>query len=239
MVRVRRLTREGRSAFADYLQQARSNPEVPPPQTLLEDERASAPLEAELSVEQREFDSKRQAGEYFDRRLSGTEISEVRRDSGLWSWLSLFYFDQVCPPDAEGKRKVNQTEQYILIPDWRRYYRHLLMTPWELYRKYPDSARVLLSGTVDTHGDFMEQLASRQEIVTNRGVIDAADRLYYNVDEGRPKRGARSRDRPGNVRRLVEVKQQLDLTFDLYDLQADEILDLLPPEFDHWREADR
>jgi hypothetical protein len=37
------------------------------------------------------------------------------------------------------------------------------------------------------------------------------------------------------VRRLVAVIQQFDLTYDLYAMTADQILTLLPPEFDRWR----
>lgn len=235
MPNVRRLTRKGREQFGDYLQKARSNPELSPPFQLLTDTTASEIPDYHASVEDVKFRSKRHAGEYLNRQLSAVEIGEIRRDAGLWSWLALFYFDQVCPEDDSGERQVNKTEHYILIPDWSRYYRHLLATPWEIVREYPEGARVLLSGSVDIHGDFVEQLASRQEIVSNSSLIEAADHLYYDDDNGRPKTGARSRDRPGNVRRLVEIKQQLDLTFDLYGMKAREILELLPEEFDAWR----
>jgi len=41
--------------------------------------------------------------------------------------------------------------------------------------------------------------------------------------------------RPGNLRRLIAVIQQLDFNYDLYGMRAGEILQLLPPEFDAWR----
>lgn len=235
MPEVRRLTRKGRQKFADYLQEARSAPALDPPFELLTDETASETPDYSASVEEVEFSSKRQAGEYLNRKLDSVDPGAIRRDPGLWSWLALFYFDQVCPADESGQRKVSKTEHYILVPDWSRYYRHLLATPWEIVREYPDGARVLLSGNVDTHGDFVEQLASRQEIITNEGLVETADHLYYDDEAERPKVGARSRNRPGNVRRLVEIKQQLDLTFDLYGMDALEILEVLPDEFDTWR----
>lgn len=79
------------------------------------------------------------------------------------------------------------------------------------------------------------------ELISNRNVIEAVDRLYVSVrpEGAMPKRGATTRTRPGNLRRLIAVLQQLDLTYDLYATPADKILDLLPPEFDRWKKETR
>ena len=54
-----------------------------------------------------------------------------------------------------------------------------------------------------SHGDSLE-------IVTNRALVDAADRLYYSDRvSGGLKVGAVDRSRPGNVRRLIAMKQRL------------------------------
>jgi hypothetical protein len=50
-----------------------------------------------------------------------------------------------------------------------------------------------------------------------------------------PKRGVLTRTRPGNLRRLIAVIDQFDLTYDLYATSPDDILTLLPPEFDRCR----
>ena len=39
------------------------------------------------------------------------------------------------------------------------------------------------------------------------------------------------------MRRLITVIQQLDFNYDLYGMRAEEILGLLPAEFDAWRPA--
>jgi hypothetical protein len=84
---------------------------------------------------------------------------------------------------------------------------------------------------VRSPGDVVEQLASRQDLVRARGVMEATTRLY--VDEKQAlKRGAASKDKPATARRLANVLGQLDLTYDLQSLEADEVLDLLPEEFD-------
>jgi len=43
------------------------------------------------------------------------------------------------------------------------------------------------------------------------------------------------KDMPGTLYRFIDVIQQLDLTYDLYSMNGEEILGLLPPEFDRWR----
>jgi len=98
-------------------------------------------------------------------------------------------------------------------------------------------ARTFLHGPLDKHGDFSEQLASRMELISNRNLIEAVDRLYVSLrpEGAAPKRGATTRTRPGNLRRLIAIVQQFELTYDLYAMAASQILKLLPPEFDRWR----
>jgi hypothetical protein len=51
-----------------------------------------------------------------------------------------------------------------------------------------------------------------------------------------PKRGAQvSSPEPGTLRRFVHVLQQLDVTYDVYGMSGQALLDLLPAEFDPWR----
>jgi hypothetical protein len=96
-----------------------------------------------------------------------------------------------------------------------------------------------LLDTIDKLGDIWEQLASRQEIITNLGILGTATLLYLDTKKDRPKRGAASTKRkPGTLRRFVDLIQQLDLTYDLYSMQPTEILGLLPAEFDGWRPPD-
>jgi hypothetical protein len=71
--------------------------------------------------------------------------------------------------------------------------------------------------------------------VSNRGLIEAINLLYWNVRAHRPKRGATTESRPGNLRRLVAVVQQFDFNYDLYGMTAAELIALLPDEFDPWK----
>jgi hypothetical protein len=84
-------------------------------------------------------------------------------------------------------------------------------------------------------GEIVEQLASRKELVTNRAVADVATKLYYDSATGSFKRGAGS-DTKGAARRLAALFNQLDLTFYLYGMACDELIALLPKEFDRFRQ---
>jgi hypothetical protein len=106
---------------------------------------------------------------------------------------------------------------------------------FRLHRDTPHQGRATLDGAVNTHGDFSEQLASRLELITNRGLVDAVDVLYFDARKGTPQRGATNRKRRGTLGRLVALVQQLDLTYDLYGLTSGEILALLPDEFSAWK----
>ena len=90
----------------------------------------------------------------------------------------------------------------------------------------------MLCGAVDSPGDFVEQLASRQDFVQNKAVIDAATVLYLNPGSGKPKRGASPTQRkPGTLRRFVDVVNQFDPVWDLYSIGTVELINKLPAEF--------
>ena len=60
--------------------------------------------------------------------------------------------------------------------------------------------------------------------------------LYFDEERGRPKVGAAVKTKkPGTLRRFVDVIRQFDLTYDFYSMTGQEILALLPAEFDRFR----
>src|SRR5690606_32351857 len=94
-------------------------------------------------------------------------------------------------------------------------------------------------GALDTESGVYHEIVSRRDLIANPGVIDAALALYYDAQRGRPKAGAQgSLHNAGTVRRFVRVLQQLDGTYDIYRLSGEQLLELLPPEFDVWRAAE-
>src|SRR5262249_11852361 len=156
------------------------------------------------------------------------------RDTGLWAWLALFYFEQLCPKTAHGQRKPGELARWIPeVTNYQRYYRHLLAGPYRIYRAHrdnPQRAMALLCNPLDRPGDIVEQLASRQEIVTNRAIVESATRLYMDAATARPRRGAGGKG-AGSARRLADVLNQFDITWDFYAMDSVNLLSLLPKEF--------
>ena len=233
-MKARKLNQNGLQRFREYFDVLKVAPETPPPINILSDPQTSEDLPYEIEVEYRLFVNRYDAACYLAKQLGG--LRELNHDEGFWAWLALFYFDEVAPLE-NGTRFVGEEARYIPGAASFRYYRQLLAGPYRIYQLHGDGARLLLSGPLDRPGDFPEQLSSRQEFITNPGIIGAASLLYYDNDRGRPRRGAASTKRkPGTLRRFVDVVRQLDLTYDLYSMAPADILTILPPEFDAWHQ---
>jgi len=229
------LTDSGRKIFAEYLQRIRSGGSESPPRDELSREPYSTAFSSAIQVdESTNFSSRIELGEYLHRTFQKSDRNTLLSNYGIWDWLALLWFDNICPLD-QGIRKVRETARYILSRDRSDYYRHLILGSWDLYSLYGLYSRLFLNCPPYIHNDWTEQLASRQDIITNKGLIEAVDWLYWDDKRGRPKIGATDRKRQGNIRRLIMVIGQLDLTYDLHAMSADEILLLLPEEFDLWK----
>jgi hypothetical protein len=95
--------------------------------------------------------------------------------------------------------------------------------------------RLLCSASRSTdQATSFEQIASRQELVTNSAVVTIATRLYVDTSTNSPKRGAGGKSR-GAPRRLADILNQFDVTWDLYYMSAEDLLGMLPEEFDRFR----
>jgi hypothetical protein len=236
---LRKLNSQGVEALKQYLSAISTEPDKPVPTTLLVDPTASEILSVQLEMEMKQFSSRMEAAEYLYGVLSKSEAANLDRDPGIWAWLALLYFDQLCPKGNDGKRKARELARYIPSGHAWRYYRHLLAGPYLIYKAHrdnPSKARIVLYGTLDTITDFTEQLASRQDIVQNKAAIETATLLYLNPQSGRPKRGAAdTTHKPGTLRRFTDLINQLDPTFDLYSMNAIQLLAKLPDEFNAFR----
>ncbi len=75
---------------------------------------------------------------------------------------------------------------------------------------------------------------ARQELVTNQTFMATATKLYIDPTTGERRRGAASQTN-GGARRLADYCNQIDVTWDLYALEAEEFVGKLPHEFDRFR----
>ena len=233
MATLRRMRAEGFDLFRSYLRELRLGSVEGIPRALLDDDLLSNDVLPRVEVSDRVFATKMKAAEYLYPQVKSIG-GGIFHDAGIWTWLSAFYFDSLCPPAEDGKRKPGADYRHILTPgpDWRHSYRHLLAGPVRTFAFHGQLGKLLLAGPIDKLGDFVEQLSSRQEIASNRGIVEAATLLYWDPLRQRPRRGAAPTERkPGSLRRFVDVIQQLELNYDLYSMTGEEIRALLPPEF--------
>ncbi len=232
-MKLRILNKTGISELVSYLAKLQNGSSEDPPIELLSEDLFSR--EEDVEIENMNFANRYEAAKYLYGVIQKLD-AVLQFDTGLWSWIALFYFDQACPPSTDGTRKVGKDYRIILSRDYRHRYRHLFAGPYSIFRLHPDSAKVLLCGSVDKPGDFNEQLASRIDFIANDGIIKAVDTLYYDSLSKRPKVGSLATGRrPGALRRLISILQQLDLTYDLQGMSGEYILELLPEEFQAWR----
>lgn len=235
MTKLRRLNARGIEELRAFLQQIRDGAEFHASPAILYADEYSTKIDRPIEIEARTFANKYDAAEHLAGVLA--DVPAPAEDVGLWSWLALFYFDQLSPIDAGGKRRPREDYHYIPSDSGWHKDRHLLAGPFKLFALHRENARLLLHPPVHQHGAFVYDLGFRRDLITNRGLIEAIDLLYWDPKRGRPKRGATTTSRPGNLRRLITVVQQLDFNYDLHGMRADEILRLLPREFDGWKPA--
>jgi hypothetical protein len=237
---IRRLTDQGIEKFRKYLDELRQGSAAVPPDNMLRDPDFSAPFKWQAEIEQRTFDTRLKLAHYLAGVLNEVENDGLENNVGLWSWLSLLYFDQVCPLEENGLRKPGRDYRHILEPGYPNGHRHLLAGAWLVYSVYglgDRLSRLLLWTPLHLESKFHHELAVRQTLITNKGILEAADKMYFKELEGKPKKGALVKKiAPGTLQRFIDIIQQLDLTYDLYSMSGEEILALLPSEFDEWKE---
>ena len=186
-----------------------------------------------VEIESRRFATRFDLAEYLVLLFEKHRLRATRNDAGLWSWLACAYFNSLMTDSKDGK--AGSVSRWVYKnTDYRRYYRHLIAGPYFTYvahRAEPRNALALLCQPPGRPGDVVEQLASRQEYVTNPAVMAIATRALVEMSpRPRQRRGAGGKS-AGSARRFVAVIEQFRETWDLSTLSVDELASLMPREF--------
>jgi len=238
-MKLRRLNDAGICRMAAFLDSLTTESPEACPVSILTDSSTSEALAVDVSIERAQFLRRYEAALFLYERLSGSALREPERDAGLWAWLALFWFDQLCPADENGRRRPGEQARWIpRIDVARRYYRHLLLGPYLIYAAHDDNpqrAMCLLCQPIHVVGHIYYQLVSRQNLITAPGVVEAATEMYYDPRRDALRRGSQTIGTEGSVFRFASVLMQFDRTFDLHMLSGSQVLELLPPEFSRFR----
>lgn len=243
LVRLRRFNQIGIDAAAELLDRIDAG-EAPDLAGILESPALTEVLSDAEMVDVKPFANRFEAGQYFFTLLEPLAakpgLIAIARDKGLWTWLALAWMGLLAPPLADGTRKIKAHNRWIPdVDDYRKYYRHLLAGPYLIYQAHkddPSRALAVLATPVEKPGEVVEQFASRQEMITSDSLMSAITALYYDSQTSQIKRGAAGKA-AGSSRRLADVLGQFDVTWDIYGMPSEEILDLLPSEFNRFKPA--
>jgi hypothetical protein len=185
-------------------------------------------------LDQLKLDDKLATAWVLDEIVENIGLDSPERDAGFWTWIACYLFTRLCPKTAAGDYRPGERARWIAEPaNYQRYYRHLLAGVWHIYHAHsdePQRTRALLSGSVNTPGEIMAQIASRVELVRNPVVMGLTRRLYWDDEKNNKKRGSGGSG-SGSPRRLADILSQFEKTWDLFSMTVDELAGMLPKEF--------
>lgn len=236
---LRRFKDSGIAEFVRRIETLRSGGQAEIDDAFVADPQLTEPIVPEVPIERPAFKTKRDAGVYLSERTQAVRAVLGDDDRGLWTWLSAWHWDAVCPVRDGGRRKVLNPLSYVFGYGFaKRQNQHLLAAATHVFELFPDS-RVLLSGPVYSLTQAAHEVLTRLSLMRMRGIADLLDVLYWDQDHRRVKRGVvDNTPRPGDLRNRLPARiRQLEVTHDLTNLSAEQLLNLLGDEFRQWAVA--
>lgn len=238
-MKARKLNKQGIEKFKDYLKELDGSGDLNPPD--LNSPMYSEPVEAiEVEVEEgKSFETRMELAKYLDEQIpDDVRDNKVLQMTSMWSWMAYLWLDQFVK-EKNGEYSTYETKAYICSLNWKRYYRHFVSFTYYVYSLYgEENSRLFLQCPVNIRNEFLGQLAARESVLQHDAIIKAAHQIYWDDNEGDTKRGASSKNKPGTARRIGTVIKQLDVVYDLHGMDADQIVEILPGEFDRWKEVE-
>lgn len=232
-MKLRRFNEQGIKVFRERLSAMRQNPKADVPNDLLEHSQLTEVVSPEIQIAVEYFQTKGEAAQYMNAILKSLRSEAVATDAGLWTWLSLLFFDSVCPA-ADGNRNVRNDYHYVFEPrNMRHFYRHLLFISWNIYKLSGHYSRLFLRSRVSVLDHVTTDAMKRLFMTRIPCMFEILDRLYWDETRKRPRKGiVGSRPTLGNLSHRLPLRiSQLEKTYDLMSLTADQLIDLLGDEF--------
>lgn len=233
---ARYLNEDGTNIFQNYIKELAENQKTNKPD-LNNYDYSSVMVPAFEIDECKKFLTRMELGKYLFDELSKVGLNRenvINKNIGLFNWLSYIYFDEICPI-RDGIRKIREMARYICSTNYTDYYRHYIAATYDIYSLHNVNSNLFLNTPVFEHNDFMEQIASRQKIISYPNLISLLNILYLDYSTLKPKKSSSDRKKPGNIRRFIKLCDQLELTYDIFSIEPENILSLLPNEFEIWK----
>jgi hypothetical protein len=231
-MQLRRFNKEGIEKFRNELKRCRDDLMQRPNISLL-DNPSITEIVADVDLRQQIFKTKGEAGIFLRDLFRQIDLKPetLLKDAGLWTWLSLFYFDSVCPKgtkilgdywfifDAEGSWRWN-----CLI--------HHLFVSWRVMEYAGQYHRLFSNNPVAQGNVFTGQVMKRLSLLRIPCIFEVLEKVYLNPKTGKLFKKISSDEYRGNIsNRFPRVIEQLSLTYDLQSVSADTLVELLGDEF--------
>src|ERR1044071_6415067 len=108
---LRRLTESGIARFVEFLDSLSGDRPIDYPEELLDDEEDAQIVDARVEVEKVQFINRLAAAKYLDERFAN--LRGVEYDKGVWAWLALFYFKEICKVGSDGQYRPGEVARWI------------------------------------------------------------------------------------------------------------------------------
>lgn len=162
------------------------------------------------------------------------EPDEVSYDRGMWAWLALLFYPQIRKKKDDGTWKNAAAPRFIPSTKSTSYYRHSLAARYNMWQGHGANASYMLHGPVDTWREAYEQYTNVSIMISSKSIQETANKLAYDdTKKSGIKKGIGAKT-GGSARRFPAVFWQLYETYDLRSMTSDQILELLPAEFDEF-----
>ena len=180
-MKLRALNEAGVTEFTRFIKQLKLGENRSIPVRLLEDEQYSNAVEIDVALDDRLFATRYEMAEYLNRILPKDRHQYLMENKGMWSWLGLYWFDQLCPEKADHTRKVSDRPNYVYVNAWNRRYRHAVYTAWQAYALAGENCRSILSVPMKQRGELAEAILSRIKFLGWPGVMALQNELYLSL----------------------------------------------------------
>ena len=240
---VRELTPDGIAYAKRFLAEAREGRAIDVPDDLLTDDRYAKPTATECFIEKRKFHTRRDAGEYLSIALDALGIGYVDGNYPLWSWLGIFFFEILVDHNDDGRFVMGRLpDQAFVINKDPKHTADIvfnrLMLAWQAHKSHGDEyASWMLDQPVLYVPRIVDQLSRSRTRFSSNGIVKLIGILYIDATTGKVKSQAGGDKTIGGIRRLNDVLDQLYMTYDVYGMRAEQLLALLPEEFQRFNSA--
>ncbi len=235
MIKLRVLKPKGIEEFEKFINEVRKNKNTSTPD--LNTNEFSSEFTPPIEIEEKKtFETRLETAKYLYEKFekAGIKRNQIigEENKGLWTWLAYIWFEQI----TNNRENISdENERYIASSQGLRYYKHLIAGSYYLFSLLgEEDSKLFLYSPSYKILDTVDHMGCYGYIIRYPNIVKTAKLLYWDEQENKPKTGASS-DKPGCIRRFTTVINQLELTYNIYTMTPEEIISLLPEEFNEWK----